>query len=620
MLRIFKYLHKTEWLYLAVAVLFITVSVWLDLKLPGYMSQVTVLVQSEGSNMGEILLNGGYMLLCAIGSMAAAMAVGYFAARVAAGLSMRLRSGLFEKTLSFSMAEVNKFSIASLITRTTNDINQVQLLIAMGLMVLVRAPIMAVWAVVKISGKNWEWTAATGVAVLVLVAMLAVVTSITLPRFRKIQVLTDNLNRVTRENLTGIRVVRAYNAEGYQTAKFEKANEDLTNVHLTAMRTLAIMFPGMGFIMSGMSLSIYWIGAYVIRAARLEDRIFLFSDMVVFSSYAMQVIFAFMMLSMVFVMLPRAAVAARRILEVLDTDVSIRDGSANEGKPGAEGEIEFRNVSFKYPDAADYVLRDISFTARKGETVAFIGATGSGKTTLVNLIPRFYDATEGEVLVDGRNVKEYTLEALRRRIGYVSQRAVLFSGTVSSNVAYGRIDAAGPLSGGSGGTADTVDGPDAAGGTDTGSSLSGEELAAVKRAVEIAQSRDFVEQMEGQYEGKVAQGGTNLSGGQRQRLSIARAIFRKPEILIFDDSFSALDYRTDRALRAALARETEGTTVLIVAQRIGTIRSADKIIVIDEGRIVGMGTHDELMASCPTYREIAYSQLSKEELAHERQA
>jgi len=598
MLRIFKYLRKKEWMYLAVAVLFVVVSVWLDLKLPGYMSRVTVLVQSEGSNMGEIMLNGAYMLLCAIGSMVSAMVVGYFAARVAAGLSMRLRSGLFDKTLSFSMAEVNKFSIASLITRTTNDINQVQILIAMGLMVLVRAPIMAVWAVVKISGKNWEWTAATGVAVLVLVVMLAVVTSITLPRFRKIQSLIDNLNRVTRENLTGIRVVRAYNAEGYQTAKFEKANEDLTGVGLTAFRTLAVMFPGMGFIMSGLSLSIYWIGAYVIQAARLEDRIFLFSDMVVFSSYAMQVIFAFMMLSMVFVMLPRAAVAARRILEVLDTGVSIEDGSETEGKPGAEGEIEFRNVSFKYPDAADYVLRDISFTARKGETVAFIGATGSGKTTLVNLIPRFYDATEGEVLVDGRNVKEYTLEALRRRIGYVSQRAVLFSGTVSSNVAYGR--------GGEGGT-------------DSGEGAQ-DEAAAVRRAVEIAQSRDFVEKMEGQYEGAVAQGGTNLSGGQKQRLSIARAIYRKPEILIFDDSFSALDYRTDRALREALARETKGTTVLIVAQRIGTIRNADKIIVIDEGRIVGMGTHDELMASCPTYQEIAYSQLSKEELVHERQA
>lgn len=594
MLRIFRYLRKTEWGYMAVAVLFIVVSVWLDLKLPGYMSKVTVLVQSEGSNMGEILLNGAYMLLCAIGSMASAMVVGYFAARVAAGLSMRLRSGLFDKTLSFSMAEVNKFSIASLITRTTNDINQVQILIAMGLQVLVRAPIMAVWAVVKISGKNWEWTAATGVAVLVLVVMLAAVTSITLPRFRKIQALTDNLNRVTRENLTGIRVVRAYNAEGYQTAKFEKANEDLTSVNLTAFRTMAIMFPGMGFIMSGMTLSIYWIGAYLIQAARLEDRIFLFSDMVVFSSYAMQVIFAFMMLSMVFVMMPRAAVAARRILEVLDTGVSIEDGSETSGKPGAEGEIEFRNVSFKYPDAADYVLRDISFTARRGETVAFIGATGSGKTTLVNLIPRFYDATEGEVLVDGRNVKAYTLEALRDRIGYVSQRAVLFSGTVSSNVAYGR----------GGGRGDGA----------------GDEAAAVKRAVEIAQSRDFVEKMEGQYEGKVAQGGTNLSGGQKQRLSIARAICRKPEILIFDDSFSALDYRTDRALREALARETEGATVLIVAQRIGTIRSADKIIVIDEGRIVGIGTHDELMESCPTYQEIAYSQLSKEELAHERQA
>ena len=617
MLRIFRYLRRTEWLYLAIAVVFIVASVWLDLKLPGYMSKVTVLVQSEGSNMGEIVLNGAYMLLCAIGGMACAMVVGYFAARVAAGLSMRLRSALFDKTMSFSMSEVNRFSIASLITRTTNDINQVQLLVAMGLLVLVRAPIMAVWAVVKISGKNGEWTAATGVAVLVLLIMLSVVTAITLPRFRKIQALTDNLNRVTRENLTGIRVVRAYNAEAYQTAKFEKANEDLTNVHLMTSRTLAVMFPGMGFIMSGMTLSIYWIGAYVIQAARMEERIFLFSDMVVFSSYAMQVIFSFMMLSMIFVMMPRAAVAARRILEVLDTEVSIEDGAWTEGKPGAEGEIEFRGVSFKYPDAADYVLRDISFTARKGETVAIIGATGSGKTTLVNLIPRFYDATEGEVLVSGRNVKEYTLEALRSRIGYAPQRAVLFSGTVSSNVAYGRTGPSGP---GSGGGADTADAAAAGSGSASGRADGAGELAAVKRAVDIAQAREFVERMEGRYEGRIAQGGGNLSGGQKQRLSIARAICRKPEILIFDDSFSALDYRTDRELRAALARETKGTTVLIVAQRIGTIRHADKILVIEEGRIVGMGTHDELMASCPAYQEIAQSQLSKEELAHGRQA
>ena len=617
MLRIFRYLRRTEWLYLAIAVVFIVASVWLDLKLPGYMSKVTVLVQSEGSNMGEIVLNGAYMLLCAIGGMACAMVVGYFAARVAAGLSMRLRSALFDKTMSFSMSEVNRFSIASLITRTTNDINQVQLLVAMGLLVLVRAPIMAVWAVVKISGKNGEWTAATGVAVLVLLIMLSVVTAITLPRFRKIQALTDNLNRVTRENLTGIRVVRAYNAEAYQTAKFEKANEDLTNVHLMTSRTLAVMFPGMGFIMSGMTLSIYWIGAYVIQAARMEERIFLFSDMVVFSSYAMQVIFSFMMLSMIFVMMPRAAVAARRILEVLDTEVSIEDGAWTEGKPGAEGEIEFRGVSFKYPGAADYVLRDISFTARKGETVAIIGATGSGKTTLVNLIPRFYDATEGEVLVSGRNVKEYTLEALRSRIGYAPQRAVLFSGTVSSNVAYGRTGPSGP---GSGGGADTADAAAAGSGSASGRADGAGELAAVKRAVDIAQAREFVERMEGRYEGRIAQGGGNLSGGQKQRLSIARAICRKPEILIFDDSFSALDYRTDRELRAALARETKGTTVLIVAQRIGTIRHADKILVIEEGRIVGMGTHDELMASCPAYQEIAQSQLSKEELAHGRQA
>lgn len=593
MLRIFTYLQKREWLFLLISLIFIIASVWLDLRLPGYMSEVTVLVQSEGSNMGEILLNGTYMLLCAIGSMVSAMIVSYFAARVAAGLSMRLRSGLFNKTLSFSMAEINKFSIASLITRTTNDINQIQILIAMGLQVLVRAPIMAVWAIVKISDKSWEWTAATGVAVLILMFMITVIITFTLPKFKKIQALTDSLNRVTRENLTGIRVVRAYNAEEYQEEKFEKANQDLTSVNLFANRTLAFLFPGMSFIMSGMTLSIYWIGAYLIQAAQIQDRIYLFSDMVVFSSYAMQVIMAFMMLSMIFIMLPRATVAANRILEVLNTNASIKDGEFTEGLPDAEGEIEFRNVSFKYPDAADYVLHNINFKVRKGETVAFIGPTGSGKTTLINLIPRFYDATEGEVRIDGRNVKEYSPEALRRRIGYVSQRAILFSGTVTSNVAYGKSGE---------------------------STMSSDDVQnAVKRAVKIAQASDFVEKMEGQYDGRVAQGGTNLSGGQKQRLSIARAIYRKPEILIFDDSFSALDYRTDRALREALAKETQGTTTLIVAQRIGTIKNADKIIVIEEGKIVGIGTHDELMESCAAYQEIAYSQLAKEELAHEHQ-
>jgi ATP-binding cassette subfamily B multidrug efflux pump len=590
MLQVFKYLRKKEWLFMAVSLVFIVITVWLDLKLPGYMSEVTILVQSEGSNMRAILLHGVYMLLCAVGSMIASMIVSYYAARVAAGLSMRLRRNLFAKTMSFSMEEINKFSIASLITRTTNDITQVQFLIAMGLQALVRAPIMAVWAVVKISGKNVEWTAATGVAVLALVLMLSVIILLALPKFKIIQTLTDNLNRVTRENLTGIRVVRAYNAESYQGNKFDKANTDLTNTNLFANRMLAIMFPGMGFIMSGMTLSIYWIGAHLIQTAQQTDRLILFSDMVVFSAYAMQVIMSFMMLSMIFVMLPRASVAAKRIMQVLNTEARIIGGDQTDGRAEAAGQIEFKQVSFKYPDASDYVLHNISFTANKGETIAFIGATGSGKTTLVNLITRFYDAVEGEVLVGGVNVKDYTKEALHGKIGYVPQRAVLFSGTVSSNVAYG----------------------------EGGRSITGSSESAVVKAVATAQGTEFVEKMEGGYDAAVSQDGTNLSGGQKQRVSIARAVYKQPEVYIFDDSFSALDYRTDQSLRAALKQETTGATSLIVAQRIGTIRDADKIIVLEDGRIVGQGTHDELMIACSTYQEIAYSQLSKEELAHEQ--
>lgn len=584
MLKIFKYLQKKEYLLILFSLVFIVTQVYLDLKLPDYMHEITMLVQTEGSKMSDVLLQGGYMLLCAVGSVIASIIVGFFAAKVAAGFSVRLRAMVFEKTMSFSIEEINGFSTASLITRSTNDITQIQLLIAMGLQVIVKAPILAVWAIFKIMGKSWQWTAATGFAVLFLVFMLCILIFVALPKFKIIQSLTDNLNRVTRENLSGIRVVHAYNASNYQEKKFEEANAALTNTNLFTSRAMAFMMPTMGIIMSGMGLAIYWIGAFLINAAALPDRLSIFSDMVVFSSYAMQVIMAFMMLSFVFIMLPRASVSARRIMEVLGTKAKIIDGDVTEGKKGLSGEVEFRNVSFKYPDAADYILRNISFKASKGETVAFIGSTGSGKSTLLNLIPRYFDATEGEVLVNGVNVKQYTQEALRRKIGYVSQKAVLFSGTVTSNVAYGDDSKISKIEPG------------------------------VKKAVNIAQGTEFVEKMEEQYQGAIAQGGTNISGGQKQRLSIARAIYRKPEIYIFDDSFSALDYKTDRVLRSELKKETKDATTLIVGQRIGTIMDADRIVVLDEGEIVGIGTHDELMENCIVYQEIAYSQLSKEEL------
>ena len=586
MLKIFKYLKRNEWLLVLVSIVFIVIQVWLDLKLPDYMAEITTLIQTEGTGTSELVVPGLYMLLCAIGSMVAAIIVGFFAAKVAAGLSMRLRGMVFDKTLSFSMEEINGFSTASLITRSTNDITQIQLIVAMGLQLIIKAPILAVWAVIKISGKSWQWTAATGGAVGALIVMLAVIIILVMPKFQSIQRLTDNLNRVTRENLTGLRVVRAYNSERYQEGKFEKANDDLTKTNLFANRLLAIFSPGMMFIMSGLSVAIYWIGAYLINAAAMPDRIEVFSNMVVFSSYAVQVVMAFMMVSMIFIMMPRAAVSAKRVMEVLETESKIIDGNVTEGQSGIVGEVEFRNVSFKYPDAEAPILHNITFKAQKGETVAFIGSTGSGKTSVINLIPTFYDATDGEVLVDGVNVKNYTQEALHNKIGYVPQRAVLFSGTVASNVAYG----------------------------DNGKTKSTEDM--IKKAVEIAQGKEFVEKMEGQYEGHISQGGGNVSGGQKQRLSIARAIYREPEIYIFDDSFSALDYKTDRILRSALKKGTKDTTTLIVAQRIGTIKNADRIIVLEEGKVVGNGTHEELLESCKTYQEIAYSQLSKEELSH----
>lgn len=588
MLKIFKYLKKKELIMVATSILFIVGQVWLDLKLPDYMSEITKLVTTEGSHISDVLTEGAKMLFCALGSVAMSVIVGFFAAKIAAGFSKRLRSMLFKKVSDFSMEEINGFSTSSLITRSTNDVTQVQMLIAMGLQVMIKGPILAVWAVCKILGKSWQWTAVTGGAVLVLFIIIGIALIFAFPKFKVIQTYTDNLNRVTRENLMGIRVVRAYNAEGYQQKKFEKANEDLTYTHLFTGRVMSIMSPGMQLIMSGLSLAIYWIGAHLINAAAMNDKIDLFSDMVVFSSYAIQVVMAFTMMVMIFIMAPRASVAAKRINEVLETKPNIVNGNLKSASKDIKGEVEFKNVSFKYPDAADYILKNISFKAKRGQTVAFIGSTGSGKSTLVNLIPRFYDATEGEVLIDGVNVKEYNLESLYNKLGYVSQKTVMFSGTVSSNVAYGE-------------------------------NVLGEySEEAVKRAVSIAQASDFVEGMENQYEAAVAQGGANLSGGQKQRLSIARAVCRKPEIYIFDDSFSALDYKTDRVLRSVLKKETADTTSIIVAQRIGTIKDADMIIVLDEGKIAGRGTHEELMKTCDIYRQIALSQLSKEELENEQ--
>lgn len=587
MLRILKTLKAREWAYFAVGVAFIVLQVWLDLTMPDYMSQITQLaVMGDAANMPEIWKNGGLMLACALGSALSSAVVGFFAARIAAAVSFRLRSRVFDKVEGFSMEEINKFSTASLITRTTNDVTQVQMIISMGLQIVIKAPILAVWAIVKILGSNWQWSVATASAVVIMIVMMLVLLFVVFPKFRRVQKLTDNLNAVTRENLTGVRVVRAYNAEDYQEEKFEKANGELTKTQLFTSRAMAILAPVMTMIMTGLTLAIYWIGAYLIDALPSgQARSELFGQMAAFSGYATQVVVAFMMLAMIFIIMPRAMVSVKRIGEVLDTQASITDGALSASPEGSPvGTVEFKNVSFRYPDANEYVLQDMSFKAERGQTVAFIGSTGSGKSTAINLVPRFYDATEGEVLVDGVNVKDYTLRALHDKIGYVPQRAVMFSGTVESNVAYGEKS----------GTEYT--------------------LEDVKDAVRVAQGTDFIEKKDDAYRAHVAQGGTNFSGGQKQRLAIARAVCRRPEIYIFDDSFSALDYKTDRLLRTALKQETGGATSLIVAQRIGTIRDADLIIVLDEGKVVGKGTHDELMKSCGVYREIAYSQLSAEEL------
>ena len=585
MKTVFQNLKKTDWLLAAVCLAFIVVQVWLDLKSPDYMAEITTLVQTAGSTMGEILSAGGMMLLCSLGSLAASVVTAICAARIAATLGATLRGRLFSKVQSFSMEEIGRFSTASLITRSTNDVTQIQMLIVLGLQMLLRAPIMAVFAIYKIAGKQWEWTLATAVAVVVLLVVVGVCLLLATPKFRRMQKLTDDLNRVTRENLTGLRVVRAYNAEDYQETKFAQANAALTGNQLFAQRTLAFLLPSIQLVMSGLSLAIYWIGGVLIDQAGMQAKLTLFSDMMVFSQYAIQVVMAFMMLVMIFMILPRASVAAHRIGEVLHTHPTILDGTQASGDPACPGQVEFRNVSFRYPDAEEYVLKDISFTAKRGETVAIIGSTGCGKSTVVNLIPRFYDATEGQVLVDGVDVREYDQRSLRNKIGYVSQKATLFTGTIASNVAYGDNGEAPP------------------------------SPADVQAAVATAQAEDFVSHLEGGYEGSVAQGGANLSGGQKQRLSIARAIARKPEILLFDDAFSALDYKTDRVLRSALDQTCQNTTRIIVAQRIGTNRDADQIIVLDDVQIAGIGKHQDLMQTCGVYQQIALSQLSKEELA-----
>lgn len=588
MLRILKHLRWKEWLLVAACVVLIVGQVQLDLALPDYMSEITRLVQTEGSQMSDILLAGGKMLLCALGSMLLTVCTTFFTAQIASRFSARLRGEMYRKVVGFSNEEINRFSTASLITRTTNDISQLQMFFSFGMQSLIKAPIMAFIAVGKISTKSWEWSLLTGGVIAFVCVLLVFIMLYAVPRMKKMQTLTDNLNRITRENLTGLQVVRAYNAENYQEGKFAKANEEMTRNSQQANIAMSVMNPGMNLAMNGLTLGIYWIGAALISAiavtspAAMMERIGLFSDMVVFMQYAMQVIMAFLMLVMIFVMLPRVTVSAGRVNEVLDTKARIVDGKETQGKPGMKGEIEFRDVSFRYPDADGDAIHHISFTAHHGQTVALIGATGCGKSSIINLIPRLYDATSGQVLVDGVDVRDYTQDALRSKIGFVPQKAFLFAGTVSSNVGYGEDKASG---------------------------------AAIRKAVSIAQAAEFVESPEVGYSGTVAQGGSNFSGGQKQRLSIARAVARDPEILVFDDSFSALDYKTDRALRQALREQTGGTTNIIVAQRIGTIRDADCILVIEDGAIVGKGTHRELMESCKVYQEIAYSQLSKEELA-----
>jgi len=585
MLKLFRYFKKKDVGLVLISICFTALCVYADLTIPDYMSDITRLIETSGTEMSDILSIGGKMLAYALLSMASSIVVCICASTLSSDFSARLRDMLFKKVQSFSMNEIGHFSTSSLITRSTNDVTQIQMFIVLGLQMLIRAPIMAVWAVFKIVGQAWQWTLATGITIVLVLAAVIIILQFAVPKFKIMQKLTDRLNTVTRENLTGLRVVRAYNAEGYQENKFEKANADLTDANLYAQHAMAFLMPSIMSSINGLMLVIYWIGASVIESAALGSKISLFSDMVVFSQYAIQAVMSFLMLVMIFMILPRASVAAQRINEVLDTPLTIQNGTEKDGMADKEGEIVFDHVSFRYPGGQDDVLHDISFTAKKGTTTAIIGATGAGKSTLINLIPRFYDTSEGTVTVDGRNVRDYDECALRNRIGYISQSAILFTGTVSSNVGFG----------------------------DNGREPASEEE--IKDAVETAQASEFVEKMDGTYDAYIAQLGGNLSGGQKQRLSIARAIARKPEILIFDDSFSALDYKTDSILRKELDEKCSDTTRIIVAQRIGTIRNADQILVLEDGKLAGMGTHEELMSSCSVYQQIALSQLSKEELA-----
>ena len=587
MFKLLKNFNKKEVMTIFFCFILIIAQVWLELKMPDYMSKITVLVQSEGSKMADILINGSFMLACALGSLIAAIITGYFISNLSASFSLNVRKKLFDKVESLGMQEIKQFRTASLITRTTNDITQVEVLISMGLQLLIKAPITAIWAITKILNKSLEWSIITAIAVAILLTTISIIMLIVFPKFKIVQKLTDKINEVTRENLTGIRVVRAFNAEKYQEEKFSKVNNDLTNQQLFNQKVFSVLSPVMYLVMHFLTLSIYFIGASLIQESIMANKLILFGDMVVFTSYAMQVIMSFLLLAMIFMMMPRASVSAARINEVLDSPLSIEDGTIDKNITAEIGTVEFKNVSFKYPDAKEYLLKNISFKANQGETVAFIGSTGSGKSPLINLVPRFYDATEGTVLVDGIDVKEYKQEFLNNKLGYIPQKAVMFNGTVKTNVAYG----------------------------DNGK----KELTEteIKKAIEVAEGKSFVQKMDKQYNSHIASNGTNISGGQKQRLAIARAIARDPEIYIFDDSFSALDYKTDATLRKNLKKYTKDATCLIVAQRIGTIMNADKIIVLDNGECVGMGTHKELLKKCKVYKQIALSQLSKEELENE---